>query len=339
MAFDGLAVRPPVAPMLARLVREIPEGDYLYEPKWDGFRAVVFRDGDEVEIQSRHGRPFARYFPEVVDAVRQLPVRRVVLDGEVIIVRDGRFDFERLMLRTHPAAARVAELSAAHPATFIAFDLLAHGAGSLLDTPFGDRRAQLEGVVPPDGGVQLTPATTSADAAVSWLDGTASDGVDGVMAKDRAGRYEPGKRAQVKVKLERTVDGVVAGVRLFADGGVASLLLGLYDEGGVLRHIGVCSSFSSARRRELAALLAERVVPLIGHPWEGGFGLERSPLGRLKGAAGRWQPGMSMDWIPIAPLVAEVAYTAVDGGRFRHPAQFRRWRPDRDPASCTLDQL
>ena len=339
MAFETLGVRPPLSPMLARREREIPDGDYLYEPKWDGFRAIVFRDGDDVEIQSRHGRPFARYFPEVATAVRQLPAGEVVLDGEVVVVRDGRFDFEALMLRTHPAASRVATLSAASPATFVAFDLLAEGPRSLLQVPFAERRARLGEVVPPDGPVQLTPATPDAVAARGWLRGTALDGVDGVMAKDRGGRYQPGKRALVKVKLERTVDCVVGGVRLFPDGRVASLLLGLHDEGGVLRHIGVSASFSALRRQEFAIHLAARVVPITGHPWEHGFGLERSPLGRLKGAAGRWQPGMSMDWVPIAPLVAEVAYTAVDAGRFRHPAQFGRWRPDREPASCSLDQL
>ncbi|MDQ2690061.1 MAG: ATP-dependent DNA ligase [Chloroflexota bacterium] len=325
--------------MLARLVREIPLGDYLYEPKWDGFRAIVFRDGDEVEVQSRHGRPFARYFPDVVAAVASLSHERFVIDGEIVIIRDGRFDFEQLMLRTHPAASRVASLSASMPATFIAFDLLAQDGEGLMESPFAERRARLERLVPSDARITLTPATHDPEVAVGWLRRYPGGGVDGVVAKDRTAPYEPGRRTMIKVKLERTVDCVVAGVRVFADGGIASLLLGLHDDAGVLRHVGVCTSFAASRRREIAEQLAGRVVPLAGHPWAGGFGLERSPVGRLKGAAGRWQPGMSMDWIPIDPLVAEVAYTALDGHRFRHPASFLRWRPDREPRSCMLDQL
>jgi ATP-dependent DNA ligase len=325
--------------MLARLARDIPLGDYLYEPKWDGFRALVFRDGDEIEIQSRHGRPFTRYFPDVVAAVRRLPHPQLVLDGEIVIVQDGRFDFETLMLRTHPAASRVAALAAASPATFIAFDLLADGAESLLGCAFAERRARLEQVLGSADGIRLSPASDDADLAARWLHGDALAGVDGVMAKARSGVYEPGRRSMIKVKLERTADCVVAGFRAFPDGDVASLLLGLYDEGGVLRHVGVCSNFANRRRRELADERFSRTVPLEGHPWAAGFGLERSPIGRLKGAAGRWQPGMSMDWMPIEPLVAEVAFSAVDGRRFRHPAQFRRWRPDREPESCTFEQL
>jgi ATP-dependent DNA ligase len=339
MAFEGLAVRPPVAPMLARLTRELPIGDFLYEPKWDGFRAIVFRDGVDIEIQSRHGRPFARYFPDVVAAVRELAAPRLVLDGEIVVIRDGRFDFEALMLRTHPAASRVAALAAASPATFVAFDLLADGDLSLLDSPLAERRAGLERIAAANGRIRLTPATADADVAGRWLDHYPGGGVDGVMAKDRRAPYEPGKRSMLKVKRERTADCVVAGVRTFPDGDVASLVLGLYDDTGILRHVGVCSAFAASRRRTLAAELAPRVVPLRRHPWESGFGLDRSPIGRLKGSAGRWDPSMPMDWIPIDPLVVEVAYTAVDGHRFRHPAQFRRWRPDREPRSCTLDQL
>lgn len=340
MAFERLAVRPAVKPMLARLVREIPSGDYAYEPKWDGFRALVFRDGDEVEIQSRHGRPFARYFPEIVAAIGQLQDDRVVLDGEIVVVRDGRFDFEHLMLRTHPAASRVAQLAADAPASFIAFDILAIGDAGLMDAPFLRRREQLEAAFAdkPDD-VRLTPMTDDPAIARGWLGRFVSGAADGVVAKHHALAYEPGKRAMLKVKVERTADCVVAGFRLFPGRLVASLLLGLHDETGALRHVGVCAAFSATRRRELYERLAGRSMPLDAHPWRDGFGLEASPLGRLKGSAGRWHPGMTMDWVPIEPLVAEVAYDTVDAGRFRHPAQFRRWRPDREPQSCTFGQL
>ena len=326
--------------MLARLVRELPIGDYVYEPKWDGFRAIVFRDGDDVEIQSRHERPMARYFPELVAAVRTLPPERVVIDGEIVVVRDGRFDFAGLMLRTHPAASRVARLSAAAPATFIAFDLLQAEDDDLRSAPFAERRRRLVSLLDgTTGRVLLTPATGDLSEAERWLSDFTGGGVDGVVAKHRSMTYEPGKRAMLKVKVERTADCVVAGFRAFPGGELASLLLGLHDEGGVLRHVGVCSAFSRARRRELFEELIGMAAPLEGHPWELGFGLEGSPVGRLKGSAGRWDPGMSMDWMPIRPVVVEVAYDTVDGRRFRHPAHFRRWRPDREPASCTFEQL
>jgi ATP-dependent DNA ligase len=340
MAVASLPLRPPLAPMLARLVRELPIGDYVYEPKWDGFRAIIFRDGDEVDIQSRHERPMARYFPELVAAVRMLPVERIVVDGEIIVVRDGQFDFAALMLRTHPAPTRVLQLSAAAPATFIGFDLLLADDDDLRTTPFAERRRRLvpllEGAT---GRVVLTPATDDRSEAERWLSHFTGGGVDGVVAKHRSMRYEPGRRAMLKVKVERTADCVVAGFRAFPGGELASLLLGLYDEGGVLRHVGVCSAFSRARRRELFEELIGVAAPLEGHPWEFGFGLEGSPVGRLKGSAGRWDPGMSMDWMPITPVVVEVAYDTIDGRRLRHPAHFRRWRPDREPRSCTFDQL
>lgn len=340
MAFERLPIQPPVKPMLARLVREIPTGDYAYEPKWDGFRALVFRDGDEIEVQSRHGRPFARYVPELVASIRELRCRQLVLDGEIVVVRAGRFDFEQLMLRTHPATSRVAQLAAAAPATFIGFDLLAEGWTSLIDAPFDQRRARLvELLGSPPAGVRLTPITDDARLAERWLERFVSGGADGVVAKHRAAAYQPGKRAMLKVKLERTADCVVAGFRAFPGRLVASLLLGLHDEGGVLRHVGVSSAFSEARRRELYDDLERRLIPIDAHPWQAGFGLGASPLGRLKGSAGRWHPEMTMDWMPIEPLVAEVAYDTIDDRRFRHPAQFRRWRPDREPASCTFDQL
>jgi len=340
MAVTSLPVTPPVAPMLARLARDLPRGDYLYEPKWDGFRALAFRDDADVEIQSRHGRPFARYFPEVVDAVRLLPASRVVLDGEIVVVRDGRFDFPALMLRTHPAASRVARLAGDAPATLIAFDLLLADGDDLRDVAFGERRRRLEALLAePVARIELTPATADRATAEAWLGRYAGGGVDGVVAKHRSLTYQPGKRAMLKVKVERTADCVVAGFRAFPGGLVASLLLGLYDELGTLRHVGVCSTFRNQARGELFGRLVATATDLEGHPWQAGFGLERSPVGRLKGSAGRWEPGMSMDWMPITPVVAEVAYDTLDGRRFRHPAQFRRWRPDREPASCTFDQL
>jgi ATP-dependent DNA ligase len=339
MLFNALAVRPPVAPMLARLSRDLPLGDYVYEPKWDGFRAIAFRNGDEIEIQSRHERPFARYFPDVVRAFRGLEHPQLVVDGEILVHRGGSFDFETLMLRTHPAASRVGDLAATNPATFVAFDLLADDSGSLVALPFGERRERLEQLGLSGDHVRLTPATDDPELAARWLHRQRTAGIDGVIAKDRRAPYEPGRRSMIKVKLERTVDCVVAGLRVFPDGGVASLLLGLYDGNRRLRHVGVCAAFSGRRRKELADELHARVVALGRHPWSAGFGLERSPIGRLKGAAGRWEPGMTLDWIPIDPLVAEISYTAVDGQRFRHPAQFRRWRPDREPASCTFEQL
>jgi ATP-dependent DNA ligase len=315
--------------MLAKLARELPEGDFLYEPKWDGFRALAARDGEEVEVRSRHGRPLERYFPEIVDALRALPAERFVLDGEIVAE-----PFAALMARLHPAASRVERLARETPAEFWAFDLLAAGDEALLDRPFAERRARLEELV--RAPVRLTPVTDDPGVARLWLDRH-----EGVVAKDVHGVYTPGERRWVKVKREHAADCVVAGFRWNADRPtLGSLLLGLYD-GAELIHVGVVTSFTAKRRAELLEELRPLVVPLAGHPWEHGFGLERSPLGRLLGAAGRWAPGeMELEWVPLAPeRVAEVAYDQVDGLRFRHPARFRRWRPDRDPRSCTIEQL
>ena len=328
--------------MLARLVRELPRDGFLYEPKWDGFRALVFRDRSEVDIRSRHGRPLARYFPELVDGVRALPSERLVLDGEIVLVGPGGFDFPALMSRLHPVPSRVERLRQETPASLIAFDLLALGDADLCARPFEERRHSLEtalaAAAPP---IFVTPVTADAAAAAGWLERFRGGGVDGVVAKHRGLPYEPGRRAMVKVKSERTADCVVAGFRWSADTPVlGSLLLGLYA-GAELRHVGVVTSFTRARRSALADELAALAAPIEGHPWERGFGLARSPLGRLLGAAGRWAPGeMAMDWIPLRPeRVCEVAYDQLDDHRFRHPARFRRWRPDRDPRSCTLEQL
>ncbi|MFN2484661.1 MAG: ATP-dependent DNA ligase [Candidatus Limnocylindria bacterium] len=336
-------VRPPLAPMLARLARELPRGRYLYEPKWDGFRALVFRDEAEVDIRSRHDRPFARYFPELVAALRKLPSEACVVDGEIVVIGPESFDFEALMLRLHPTSSRVERLSVETPASFVAFDLIASDGVDLRAEPFADRRERLERLFAgASGPLLLTPATDDADVAAEWLAGVEGGGVDGVVAKHISLAYVPGKRAMVKVKSERTADCVVAGFRLVVDGhGVASLLLGLYDAAGELRHVGVTASFTQQRRRELLEELAPLVTPLAGHPWERGFGLGRSPTGRLAGSAGRWDPGeMPLDWIPLRPeRVCEVTYDTPDGERFRHPAHFRRWRPDREPRSCTFEQF
>jgi ATP-dependent DNA ligase len=331
-------VQPPLAPMLARLARELPPGR-LYEPKWDGFRCLAFRDGDAVDLRSRNDRPLARYFPELVEALRALRDRQLVLDGELMVVRDGAADFDALLARLHPAASRVERLAAATPAVLVAFDLLAVGDDDLRGRPFRDRRRLLErALAAAPARVRLTPLTADVEEAARWLD--LGGGVDGVVAKDPAGPYLAGERALVKVKRERTADCVVAGFRLFEDRTPSSLLLGLHAADGVLRHVGVAASFARARRAELLAVLAPRVRPLAGHPWERGFLVEGSAMGRMKGAAARWVPEMGLDWVPVEPeLVCEVAYDHVDVDRFRHPARFRRWRPDRDARSCTLAQL
>ena len=325
--------------MLARLARTVPEGGYCYEPKWDGFRCLVFREGDDVDLRSRNDRPFARYFPELVAALRTLDQPALTLDGEILVVAAGRFDFSALLARTHPAVSRVERLAVETPARFVAFDLLAVGDTDLRDRPFDERRSRLEATVADAGPLSLTPSTASPDRARRWLH-LGGGGIDGVVAKHRTLRYESGKRSMIKVKLDRSAECVVAGMRVFADGTLASLLLALHDGDGELRHVGVASSFPKRRRRDLALELAPLVVDLEGHPWEHGFGLEGGSLGRLRGAAGRWTPELEREWLPLRPeRVCEVGYDAVEGWRFRHPARFRHWRFDRDPASCTYAQL
>ena len=339
----GLVVRPPIEPMLARLERSLPEGEgRWFEPKWDGFRCLAFRGGAEVALVSRRQRPFGRYFPELVEAMASLPAERFVIDGEIVITTPQGLDFEALLARLHPAASHVQRLRAETPATFVAFDLLALGDDDLRAAPLSERRRRLEEllerVVP---SLALTPVTGDRAEAQLWMDRYAQRGVDGVVMKDPSSRYEPGKRVMVKVKPERTADCVVAGVRLGPEGGsVASLLLGLYDDEGRLRHVGVVSAFPRRRREELALELAPLRVALSGHPWEQGFGIEGGRLGRLPGAAGRWTPELERDWEPLAPeRVCEVAYDTWAGDRFRHAVRFRRWRPDRDPRSCRFDQF
>lgn len=337
-----LPVVPPLSPMLATLTRELPVGPgFVYEPKWDGFRCVVFRGDDQVDLRSRNQRPLARYFPELVDAVRKLSTSRVVVDGEIVVFGESGFDFAALMSRLHPAASRVERLRRETPACFIAFDLIATDE-DLREVPFGLRRAQLEELLgdPPEH-LLVTAASDDPEVAQRWLDASSGVGVDGVMAKHRDLPYRPGRRAMAKVKPDRTADCVVAGFRIFADeASVASLLLGLYGPEGRLHHVGVTASFTNARRRELYAELMPRVVPLAGHPWEQGFGLAQSPIGRLGGAAARWTPDLPQDWLALPPeFVAEVGFDHWDGERFRHPTRFRHFRGDRDPSSCTFDQL
>ncbi|HEX2049426.1 MAG TPA: ATP-dependent DNA ligase [Actinomycetota bacterium] len=330
---------PPIAPMLARLERVLPEGPYFYEPKWDGFRCLAFASPSGVVLTSRNLRPLGRYFPELVDALAALGTA-VVLDGEIVVEgRDGP-DFEALLQRLHPAASRVERLARETPACFVAFDVLGAGRDDLRTQPFARRRPALErilhGVAPP---VLPTPATRDARVARRWLDG-GSAGVDGVMAKDERLPYLPGARALVKVKRERTAECVVAGFRWHRDEPVVgSLLLGVWT-GDALRHVGLVTGLRASLRHELLDDVRPLVADVAGHPWERGFALAGGPVGRLPGVASRWADGGSLTWVPLRPeRVCEVAYDHFDAGRFRHPPRWRRWRPDRDPASCTLEQF
>ena len=342
MQLHGL--KPPIEPMLARLSRELPEGRLVYEPKWDGFRCLAFCGSEGVDLRSRHGKPFARYFPEIADALAPLSSRAAVLDGELLVVASGSLDFAALMGRLHPARSRVAELATRAPAALVCFDLLAVDEDDLRERPFAERRARLEELLrEASAPIHLTPATKDPAIARHWMERFQGGGLDGVVAKEESGAYQPGRRGWIKVKHERTADCVVAGIRAGEDAAgpfVSSLLLGLYREGALV-HVGVCSSFPLSERRKLFAEFRRLAVRLAGHPWERGFNLGHSPLGRLKGSAGRWDPEeMEQDWLPVDPVrVCEVAYDQVDAGRFWHPARFSRWRPDRDPQSCGFDQL
>ncbi|MBM9507515.1 ATP-dependent DNA ligase [Actinacidiphila acididurans] len=337
-----LPVMPPVEPMLARTAARIPPG-MLYEAKWDGFRAIVFRDGDEVELGSRSGKPLTRYFPEVVAALTEQVPPRCVLDGEIVIARGGRLDFEALLERIHPAASRVRHLAEVTPASFVGFDLLALGDASLMGTPQRERRqALVEALGPAAAPVHTAPATEDLELARTWFDRFEGAGLDGVVAKPHDLPYRPGERVMVKVKHERTADCVVAGLRLHKSGPVVgSLLLGLYDASGALQHVGVCASFPMARRKalmtELEPLMTDSVA---GHPWERWTSEEAQATGRLPGGVSRWTGKKDLSWLPLRPeRVLEVAYDHMQGDRFRHTAQFRRWRPDREPEQCTYAQL
>ncbi len=336
-----LPVMPPVAPMLAKSAPAIP-AHAMYEPKWDGFRCIVFRDGDEVELGSRGEKPLTRYFPEVVAAVKaQLP-ERCVVDGEIVIISGAGLDFDLLSQRIHPAASRVAKLSVEIPASLVVFDLLALGDASLMATPFTQRRARLtEALAETNPPIYLTPSTTSIDVAQRWFSQFEGAGLDGIVAKTPDGHYLPDKRAMVKVKHERTADCVLAGFRWHKTGDVVgSLLLGLYDERGVLQHVGASASFPMARRAELVAELEPyRITDGQPHPWQG-EDAEGTEGDRRPGAPSRWSSGKDLAWVPLRPeLVCEVAYDHMEGDRFRHTTQFRRWRTDRSAASCTYAQL
>ncbi len=334
---------PPVKPMLAKPVSAIPTGQ-CYEPKWDGFRSIIFRDGDEVEIGSRNERPMTRYFPEVVEAVKEHFPPRAVIDGEIVVVDRDRntLEFEVLQQRIHPAASRVTMLSETTPASFVAFDLLALGDDDLTGTRFEERRAALERALADAGPpVHITPLTRDHDLARQWFDQFEGAGLDGLIAKKPDQPYQPDKRVMAKIKHERTCDCVVAGYRVHKSGpdAIGSLLLGLFDDRGVLASVGVIGAFPMQRRRELFEELQPLVTTFDDHPWawakqeEG----ERTPR---KGEGSRWNNGKDLSFVPLRPeRVVEVRYDYMEGVRFRHTAQFVRWRPDRTPESCTYAQL
>lgn len=329
--------------MLAKLADDLPVGHYLYEPKWDGFRAIVFRGSDELYIQSRDARPLDRYFPELHQALLERLPENTVLDGEIVIATAHGLDFDLLQLRLHPAASRVEKLAKATPSSFVAFDLLAAGGRSLMSLPQAARRSTLEGLLEKTHRpLYLTPVTRDRAVALDWLTRFEGAGLDGVMAKPESGSYLPGKRAMIKVKHARTADCVVAGFRWYkgADEAVGSLLLGLYDETGVLQHVGVTSSFTTATRRQLAKELAPlRRDAMHGHPWREWAGAS-AEVSRMPGAPSRWSAGKSLAWEPLRiERVCEVKYDHMQGDRFRHAALWLRWRPDKQPEDCRYDQL
>jgi ATP-dependent DNA ligase len=336
---------PPVEPMLAKIADEIPAGDgYLFEPKWDGFRAIVFRQGQEAFIQSRDLRPLNRYFPELEKALVEALPKGCVIDGEIVVVGGKGLDFDALQQRLHPAASRVAKLAKETPAAFVAFDLLAAGGKSTLELPQSERRVRLERllghVAKP---VYVTPMTRDRAVAQEWLERFEGAGLDGVVAKADAAPYQPGKRSMLKIKHVRTADCVVAGFRWYRDtqDAVGSLLLGLYDDAGVLQHVGVTSSFTMAMRRELADELAPlRKDALTDHPWRDWAAPVDDSATRMPGGQSRWTGGKDLSWEALRPeRVCEVKYDHLQGDRFRHAAVFLRWRPDKPPADCRYDQL
>jgi ATP-dependent DNA ligase len=345
MPGQPFAITPPIEPMLAKLADELPGGDgFLYEPKWDGFRAIVFRGGADVFIQSRDSRPLDRYFPELHDAlIARLPDGCVV-DGEIVIATAHGLDFDALQLRLHPAASRVAKLAQQSPSSFVAFDLLAVDGIEICNVAQQERRTRLERLLADTGPpVYLTPMTRDVVMAAEWLSRFEGAGLDGVMAKPLDATYQPGKRAMFKIKHARTADCVVAGFRWHKNGKgtlVGSLLLGLYDEAGRLHHVGVTSSFTMEKRRQLAEELAPlRERALDGHPWR-----EWAEVGedmtRMPGGQSRWSAGKDLSWEPLrVERVCEVKYDHMQGPRFRHAAVFQRWRPDKPPADCRYDQL
>jgi ATP-dependent DNA ligase len=344
-----LRVNPPVLPMLSKRIEELPPGEtWIFEPKWDGFRALIFRDGDEILIQSRDGKSLNRYFPELIGPLQaQLP-DRCVLDGEIVIATDGGLDFDALQLRIHPAASRVKLLSTQTPASVVFFDLLCEGDQDLRNEPFESRRQKLERLLssakPP---IHLTPATREHKVAADWFGRFEGAGLDGVMAKPISLVYESDKRLMLKVKHERDCDCLVAGFRWHKKGEgslVGSLLLGLFDDSGALQHVGVCASFTQQKRKDLVDYLAPyRKNALVNHPWKRWADADAAPgeAGqRMPGGQSRWSQGKDLSWEPLRPeLVVEVAYEHMQGDRFRHTAHFRRWRTDKKPSDCTYAQL
>ncbi|MDP2343586.1 MAG: ATP-dependent DNA ligase [Deltaproteobacteria bacterium] len=350
----SLAFKPPLAPMLAKLSSHIPTGEgWLYEPKWDGFRALVFAadDDDDVYLQSRDLKPLARYFPELASGLRATLSRPCVLDGEIVIERNGTLDFDALLLRIHPAASRIELLAQQTPAVFVAWDLLAVDDEDLRARPLQERRARLEELLEHrQSPLFLAPATRDHAQALEWFRAFEGAGLDGVVSKRLDGLYTPGVRSMVKTKHARTADCVVGGFRWFKghEGKlVGSLLLGLFDDEGVLQHVGVCGAFSTEKRRELAVLLEPWRAPVseqgrAQHPWAGWAEWQKNDedTQRKPGATSRWSAGKDLSWEPLRPeLVAEVVYDHLQGARFRHATQFVRWRTDKTPAECRYDQL
>jgi ATP-dependent DNA ligase len=336
---------PPIEPMLAKIADELPpQGGFLFEPKWDGFRALVFRNGEEAYLQSRDLRPLNRYFPELERALAQALPRGCVIDGEIVVTGASGLDFDALQQRLHPAASRVAKLAQSTPASFVAFDLLAAGGRSTMELPQAERRIRLERllgqVAPP---VHLTPMTRDRSIALDWLQRFEGAGLDGVIAKPEAAPYQPGKRSMFKIKHARTADCVVAGFRWYRDtqDAVGSLLLGLYNDAGVLQHVGVTSSFTMAVRRQLADELGPlRKDALKDHPWRDWADAADDNATRMPGAQSRWSGGKDLSWEAVRPeRVCEVKYDHLQGDRFRHAAVFLRWRPDKPPGDCRYDQL
>jgi ATP-dependent DNA ligase len=333
--------------MLSKAVEGVPEGEgFLYEPKWDGFRCIVFRDGDEVELGSRNERPLTRYFPELVEALKAALPDRCVVDGEVVIATDHGLDFDALQQRIHPANSRVRRLAAETPSSFIAFDLLAVGDRDLMAEPFSERRVALErALAGPHPSIHVTPITDDPETARDWFTRFEGAGLDGVIAKPAALPYKPNDRVMLKVKHRRTADAVVAGYRVHKSGdGLGSLLMGLYDDEGTLHHVGVASGFSAALRRQLDKdVEALRANALDDHPWRdwADFAAQTAAAGgRMPGGLSRWNAKKDLSWEPLRiERVAEVAFEQVQSGRFRHASRFVRWRPDKEPHQCTYDQL
>ncbi len=338
-----LAVKPPIEPMLAKVSETLPDGDFLYEPKWDGFRAIVFRGKDDLYIQSRELKPLDRYVPELHDALLKVLPKGCVIDGEIVIATPEGLSFDALQMRLHPAASRVAKLAQAMPSSFVAFDLLAHGGKSKMKASQRERRALLEKVLVKIGPpLYLTPMTENRRTAAQWLERFEGAGLDGVIAKPVEGTYLPGKRAMLKIKHARTADCVVAGFRWHKTGtdAVGSLLLGLYDDAGVLQHVGVTSSFTNVMRKELVKLLAPlRKNAFEKHPWRA-WAEAAGMTSRMPGGQSRWSAGKDLSWEPLRiERVCEVKYDHLQGDRFRHGTTFLRWRPDREPKDCRYDQL